>query len=103
MNKWISFASIKRNEPYIEGLLKKLKIKEYNFCANGYGDYDLYVIIGLNVFKISINEIKQRLDVYKQKSYRKAQRQSKEYFTFISSEAGVDCWYKMLKYLVSSN
>lgn len=100
-NRWISFGSAKNNEQYIECLLKRLGVSDYNFCVNGYGDYDLYATVGLNTFKVAINELEQKLELYQKRSYRKAQKQSKEYFTLIHKEGGLDCWLNTLKHIVA--
>lgn len=103
MRKWISFGSAIKNEKYIKGLLKKFDIVNYSFSINGYGDYDLYLVLGLNTYKISINEEKSALEVYEKITFRKAQKKKKEYFIIRKEFFGLDCWYESLKFIKNIN
>lgn len=98
--EWISFASAMNNETYIEKLLKRYKITDYHFSANGYGDYDLYLVYGLDTFKISIDETTSKLIIYRKTVYRKAQKKRKEYFIKVNSIGGVDCWLECIWYII---
>lgn len=102
-DNWIKFGSAMKNEQYVEKLLKRCKIDNYKFSHNGYGDYDLYLIFKMNTYKISVNEIKKCLEVFKKDIYRKAQKRKKEYFIFKKDIYGVDCWYDSIKFIMSQN
>lgn len=100
---WVSFGSALKNENYIEKLLKKHKIENYMFSHNGYGDYDLYLNINIDTYKISVDEINSCLNIYKKDIFRKAQKRRKEYFIFKKKVTGYDCWLDSIKYVVSLN
>lgn len=100
---WIKFGSAIKNEKYIEKLLKRYDIKEYCFSHNGYGEYDLYLVFRMNTYKISINDLKKCLMIYKKDIYRKAQKRKKEYFIFKKEIFGVDCWNDSIKYIVNQD
>lgn len=103
MDKWIEFGSAVKNESYIEKLLLKHKINNYNFSYNGYGDCDLYIDFNMNTFKVSVNEHKECLDIFKKDIYRKAQKRKKEYFIHKKSINGIDCWYEGIKFILNFN
>lgn len=100
---WIRFGSAKKNEEYIEKLLKRYNVDNYCFSCNGYGDYDLYLIFQIDTYKISINEDKECLVIFKKDIYRKAQKRRKEYFIARKEVSGLDCWNDSIKYIVNQN
>lgn len=101
MSNWINFGSSSKNEEYIEKLLQKLKLTQYNFTFGSYGELDLYVSHNLNTYKIIVNELKEVLVIYKKSIYRKAQKNKKEYLIPVCEMGGYDCWLKALKYIIS--
>ena len=92
---WLKQISIKKNQNYIEKLLHKCKMNNYNFTYNGYGDYDLLLNYNNNEYKISIDDFEMCLKVFKKNQTRN--KKNKEFYHLVKCIYGLDAWYECLK------
>lgn len=97
MSSWYKLYSPKLNQDRIEKLFKKFNIEKYNFANNGYGDYDVYIRIGLYSYKLEINPKKEELIIYKNITY-KNYNSSKEIYLH-SKTIHNDVWFNALKFI----
>jgi hypothetical protein len=77
---------------YTLKVLEKFNIKKYHFVTNMYGQSALIIDIGLNSYRIDIEDYLCEMVIMKKIIVRKAQRHPKEYWVEIK-RFKTDCIY----------
>ena len=97
MANWINLYSFENNEERTVKILKKFGIENYHFAINN-GSLALLINVGLNSYKLEIDEYNQELVVRKKIYKRREQKHTKEYMRIVNSFKN-DCLYLAIKFV----
>ena len=97
MTSWYTRHNFDDNMDYTLKVLDKFNIKKYHFVTDAYGHSALIIDIGLNNYRIEIDDYVSEMVIKKKKVTRKGNRIPKEYMGIVKIYKK-DCIYESARF-----
>lgn len=95
---WFDRNNFDTNKEYALKVLEKFDIKKYYFVIDLYGNLALLIDLGLNTYRIEVNDDNKVLEIYKKLIRRAGQRHKKEYLKLVKT-VDKDCIYSSIRWI----